>query len=78
MNDHDPKVLSRRQIVGRVDGATIIATTSGQAYHPTPDLYDYAQSKAATMNSVKSLAKQVASKGIRVNGVAPGPIWTAI
>ena len=59
-------------------GATIIATTSEQAYDPSADLYDYAQTKAATMNFVKSLAKQLASKGIRVNGVAPGPIWTPL
>jgi len=59
-------------------GATIIATTSEQAYDPSPDLYDYAQTKAATMNFVKSLAKQLASRGIRVNGVAPGPIWTPL
>jgi NAD(P)-dependent dehydrogenase (short-subunit alcohol dehydrogenase family) len=59
-------------------GSTIIATTSEQAYDPTPDLYDYAQTKAATMNFVKSLAKQLAAKGIRVNGVAPGPIWTPL
>jgi len=59
-------------------GSTIIATTSEQAYDPSPDLYDYAQTKAATMNFVKSLAKQLASRGIRVNGVAPGPVWTAL
>lgn len=59
-------------------GSTIIATTSEQAYDPTPELYDYAQTKAATMNFVKSLGKQLASKGIRVNGVAPGPIWTPL
>ena len=59
-------------------GSVIIATTSEQAYDPSPDLYDYAQTKAATMNYVKSLAKQLASKGIRVNGVAPGPIWTPL
>jgi NAD(P)-dependent dehydrogenase (short-subunit alcohol dehydrogenase family) len=41
-------------------------------------LYDYAQTKAATMNYVKSLAKQFGPKGIRVNGVAPGPIWTPL
>jgi len=59
-------------------GASIIATTSEQAYDPTADLYDYAQTKAATMNFVKSLAKQLGPKGIRVNGVAPGPIWTPL
>ena len=59
-------------------GSAIIGTTSEQAYDPSPDLYDYAQTKAATMNYVKSLAKQLGPKGIRVNGVAPGPIWTAL
>jgi NAD(P)-dependent dehydrogenase (short-subunit alcohol dehydrogenase family) len=59
-------------------GSAIVATTSEQAYDPTPELYDYAQTKAATMNFVKSLSKQLASKGIRVNGVAPGPIWTPL
>jgi NAD(P)-dependent dehydrogenase (short-subunit alcohol dehydrogenase family) len=59
-------------------GSCIIATTSEQAYDPSADLYDYAQTKAATMNFVKSLAKQLGPKGIRVNGVAPGPVWTAL
>lgn len=59
-------------------GSVIIGTASEQAYDPSPDLYDYAQTKAATMNYVKSLAKQLAEKGIRVNGVAPGPIWTPL
>ncbi|WP_116092586.1 SDR family oxidoreductase [Sphingomonas crusticola] len=59
-------------------GSAIIGTTSEQAYDPSPDLYDYAQTKAATMNYVKSLAKQLAERGIRVNGVAPGPIWTPL
>jgi NAD(P)-dependent dehydrogenase (short-subunit alcohol dehydrogenase family) len=59
-------------------GSAIVATASVQAYDPSPDLYDYAQTKAATMSYVKSLAKQLASKGIRVNGVAPGPIWTPL
>jgi NAD(P)-dependent dehydrogenase (short-subunit alcohol dehydrogenase family) len=59
-------------------GSAIIGTTSEQAYDPSDDLYDYAQTKAATMNYVKSLAKQLGPKGIRVNGVAPGPIWTPL
>ncbi|PSJ56224.1 NAD(P)-dependent oxidoreductase [Mesorhizobium soli] len=59
-------------------GSCIIATASEQAYDPSPELYDYAQTKAATMNYVKSLAKQLGPQGIRVNGVAPGPIWTPL
>ena len=59
-------------------GSVIIGTASEQAYDPSADLYDYAQTKAATMNYVKSLAKQLGPKGIRVNGVAPGPIWTPL
>jgi NAD(P)-dependent dehydrogenase (short-subunit alcohol dehydrogenase family) len=59
-------------------GSAIIGTTSEQAYDPSPELFAYAQTKAATMNYVKCLAKQLGPKGIRVNGVAPGPIWTPL
>ena len=59
-------------------GSVIIATTSEQATDPSPDIYDYAQTKAATTDYVRSLAKQLAEKGVRVNGVAPGPIWTPL
>lgn len=59
-------------------GSCIIGTSSVQATDPSPDLYAYAQTKAATTSYVKSLAKQLGPKGIRVNAVAPGPIWTPL
>ena len=59
-------------------GATIINTTSIQAYSPSATLIDYASTKAAINNFTKGLAEQLAPKGIRVNAVAPGPIWTPL
>lgn len=59
-------------------GSAIIQTTSEQAYDPSENLVDYAITKAAGMNFTKSMAKQLGPKGIRVNGVAPGPIWTPL
>jgi NAD(P)-dependent dehydrogenase (short-subunit alcohol dehydrogenase family) len=77
-NVYAPFWLTKAAVPHMKPGAVIISTTSEQAYDPSADLYDYAQTKAANMNSVKSLAKQLAPKGIRVNGVAPGPIWTPL
>lgn len=59
-------------------GASIINTTSIQAYQPSEGLLDYAATKAAIANFTKGLSAQLAPKGIRVNGVAPGPIWTPL
>lgn len=59
-------------------GATIINTTSIQSYQPSPGLLDYASTKGAITAFTKSLAKMLIEKGIRVNAVAPGPIWTPL
>lgn len=59
-------------------GATIINTTSIQAYSPSETLVDYASTKATINNFTKGLSQQLAPKGIRVNAVAPGPIWTPL
>lgn len=59
-------------------GSSIVNTASVQAYDPSAHLLDYAQTKAAIVAFTKALAKQLAPKGIRVNAVAPGPIWTPL
>jgi NAD(P)-dependent dehydrogenase (short-subunit alcohol dehydrogenase family) len=59
-------------------GSTIITTSSIQAYQPSPPLLDYAATKAAIVNITKNLAQELAPRGIRVNSVAPGPIWSPL
>lgn len=59
-------------------GSAIICTVSIVAYDPPPGILDYAMSKGAVAIFVKGLSKQLIEMGIRVNGVAPGPIWTPL
>ncbi|MCW2665074.1 MAG: short-chain dehydrogenase/reductase [Frankiales bacterium] len=59
-------------------GSCILNTSSVQAYEPSPGLLDYALTKAGIVNFTKGLAQELAPKGIRVNTVAPGPIWTPL
>ncbi|MFF1444572.1 SDR family oxidoreductase [Streptomyces sp. NPDC058295] len=59
-------------------GGSIINTTSVQAYKPSPHLLDYATTKGAIVTFTQGLAQMVASDGIRVNAVAPGPVWTPL
>jgi NAD(P)-dependent dehydrogenase (short-subunit alcohol dehydrogenase family) len=59
-------------------GATIINTSSIQAFQPSPNLLDYAVTKAGIVNFTKGLAENLIGKGIRVNSVAPGPVWTPL
>ena len=60
------------------DGGSVIVTTSVQAYSPSDNLIDYAATKAALNNLVVNLAQDLGPQGIRVNAVAPGPIWTPL
>jgi len=60
------------------EGGSIINTSSIQAYQPSPELLDYAMTKGAIVNFSKGLGQALAERGIRVNTVAPGPIWTPL
>jgi NAD(P)-dependent dehydrogenase (short-subunit alcohol dehydrogenase family) len=60
------------------EGSTIINTTSVTAYKGSPELLDYSSTKGAIVAFTRSLSQSLVEKGIRVNGVAPGPIWTPL
>jgi NAD(P)-dependent dehydrogenase (short-subunit alcohol dehydrogenase family) len=70
--------LCRAAVPRMKPGASIINTASIQSFSPSPNLVPYASTKAAIVNFSKGLAKLVGEKGIRVNAVAPGPVWTPL
>lgn len=70
--------LCKAAVPALAPGSSIINTASVQAFHPSPDLLHYAATKAAIVNFSQNLAQQLAGDGIRVNAVAPGPVWTPL
>jgi NAD(P)-dependent dehydrogenase (short-subunit alcohol dehydrogenase family) len=70
--------LCRAAVPRMQPGASIINVASIQAFSPSPNLVPYASTKAAIVNFSKGLAKLIGDKGIRVNAVAPGPVWTPL
>jgi NAD(P)-dependent dehydrogenase (short-subunit alcohol dehydrogenase family) len=70
--------LCRTALPRMAPGSTIINTASIQAFDPSANLLLYAPTKAATVNFTKSLSQMAMKSGVRVNAVAPGPVWTPL
>ncbi len=70
--------LTKAALAHMPRGASVINTTSVQGYQPSPHLLDYAMTKSAIISFTHNLAQMLAERGIRVNAVAPGPVWTPL
>jgi NAD(P)-dependent dehydrogenase (short-subunit alcohol dehydrogenase family) len=70
--------LVRHALPHMQEGSAIINTASIQAYNPSPQILDYAATKGAIVTFTKGLAQSLIERGIRVNCVAPGPVWTPL
>jgi NAD(P)-dependent dehydrogenase (short-subunit alcohol dehydrogenase family) len=77
-NVYAPIWITKAAIPHLPPGSAIIVTASVNAYDPSPNLLPYSQTKASLVIFTKVMAKQLADKGIRVNAVAPGPVWTPL
>ena len=73
-----PLILMREAAPCLDPGSSVIVTASIQSYNPNPSLLDYAMTKAALVSFTEALAKEQGPRGVRVNAVAPGPIWTPL
>ncbi len=73
-----PLLMMREAAPNLEPGASVIVTASIQSFDPSPDLLDYAMTKSALMGFTRALAEEQGKRGVRVNAVAPGPIWTPL
>src|SRR5690606_19257683 len=73
-----PLLIMREAAPHLQPGASVVVTASIQAFSPSPDLLDYAMTKSALVGFTKALAEEQGERGVRVNAVAPGPVWTPL
>lgn len=73
-----PLLMMREAAPHLAPGSSVIVTASIQSFNPSPDLLDYAMTKAALVAFTRALATEQGERGVRVNAVAPGPIWTPL